>query len=219
MPSEPQSAEVEVVRLTLGPVQTNCFVLGNRATGEAAVIDPAWNGAGILREIQKRNWRVTHILLTHAHWDHWGGCAHLAAETGAPVALSRGDYPLYQRKGGADFFGLPMQPGPEPALWLEPGAALETAGLRFEILALPGHTPGHIGLYERGRGWLFEGDVVFAGSIGRTDFPGGDYQTLMTSIREQILTLPDETVLFNGHGAVTTVGRERMTNPFLADLS
>lgn len=211
--------DIEILKLVLGPAETNCFILGNRATQEAAVIDPSWSGQHIAQEIENRRWKLTHVLITHAHMDHIGGCRALTRQLPAPVALHREDLPLYHAGGGAKTFGFSIEPGPPPSIWLQQGMMLKTAGLSFEVLHLPGHTAGHVGFYDRSRGWLFQGDVLFQGGIGRTDLPGQDYAALMVSIRDHLLPLPDETRVFTGHGPDTTIGIERGTNPFLVGLT
>lgn len=209
---------IEIQTLVLGPAQTNCYLVADSETGVAAVIDPSWSGEQIAAEIEKRRWSVKTILLTHAHFDHFGGCGAVAAKTGAPVAMHRGDLPLWQAKGGAMLFGFAkVDQGPEPSVWLEPGQTVEVGNLRFEVLFLPGHTPGHVGFHDAANRRLFSGDVIFEGSIGRTDFPGGSHKQLMESIRLGVLTLPDDTVIYPGHGPATTVGEERVSNPFLAE--
>jgi len=116
-------------------------------------------------------------------------------------------------------FGFSIEPGPQPSIWLQHGMTLQTAGLSLEVLHLPGHSAGHVGFYERSRGWLFQGDVLFQGGIGRTDLPGQDHAALMASIRDHLLPLPDGTRVFTGHGPDTTIGIERGTNPFLVGLT
>lgn len=208
----------EIVPFTLGPVQTNCYLIADGESGEAAVIDPAWDGAMLAAESRKRNWRVTNIWLTHAHFDHLGGAAALADAHNPllPVALHPADYWLWRNEGGAPLFGYRIDPGPEPTIDLRHGMTLRLGAYSLEVREAPGHTPGHVMFYCASEKVLFCGDVIFAGSIGRTDLPGGDLTTLLESIRSQVLSLPDETRLLSGHGPETTVGRERMTNPFLA---
>jgi hydroxyacylglutathione hydrolase len=208
---------LEIVTLVLGPVDTNAYLVADPHTGEAVVIDPAWDGEVILAEAAQRGWRITNIWLTHAHFDHFGGAA--AAADGSspmpPVALHPADYPLWRAQGGAPLFGFRIDPGPEPTIDLLPGMALHLGDNQFEVRHAPGHTPGHVILYCAAQKAAFCGDVIFQSSIGRTDLPGGSYQTLMDSIQTQVLSLPDDTRLYSGHGPATTVGAERLTNPFL----
>ncbi len=206
-----------IVPLTLGPVQTNTYLVADPDTGEAAVIDPAWDGDQIVAEAGKHGWRIGNIWLTHAHFDHLGGAAGVADNTDPPppVALHPEDYPLWRMQGGALLFGMQIDPGPEPTIDLSHGQVLRVGSNKLEVRHAPGHTRGHVMFYAPEESLCFCGDVIFAGSIGRTDLPGGDFETLIQSIRSQVLTLPDETRLLSGHGPETTVGEERATNPFL----
>lgn len=208
---------LEIVTFTLGPVQTNSYLVADPETGEAAVIDPAWDGHLILANAKRRNWRIGNIWLTHAHFDHLGGAAAVAdgSNPPPPVALHPADYPLWRNQGGAPFFGLRIDPGPEPTIDLSHGQILHLGNNQLEVKHAPGHTRGHVIFYCAAQAVAFCGDVIFQGSIGRTDLPGGNYDTLIQSIHAHILTLPDETRLLSGHGPETTVGRERIYNPFL----
>ena len=208
---------LEIVTLVLGPVQTNAYIMADPETKEAVAIDPAWDGELILAEVKRRGWRVTNIWLTHAHFDHFGGAAALAdgCSPMPPVALHPADYPLWRMLGGAPLFGLRIDPGPEPTIALAHGMRLHLGGNLLEVRHTPGHTPGHVLFYCAAEKLAICGDVIFQDSIGRTDLPGGSYETLLESIHQQVLSLPDDTHLFSGHGPVTTVGDERQTNPFL----
>lgn len=207
-----------VVAFTQGPAATNAYLVGDPESGSAAVIDPAWDGRAIAEEAARRGWRIVAVWLTHAHFDHFGGAAGLdaALETPVPIALHPEDHPLWRLNGGAAWFGLhDFDPGPEPTIPLEHGMRLHLGGHTFEVRHTPGHTPGHVAFLDREAGLMFCGDLIFQGSVGRTDFPGGDWEQLLRSIREEVLTLPDEVRLLPGHGPETTVGRERLANPFL----
>jgi glyoxylase-like metal-dependent hydrolase (beta-lactamase superfamily II) len=208
---------LEIISFVLGPVETNSYLIADPQTGEAAVIDPAWDGKRILETASRHNWRIGNIWLTHAHFDHLGGAGEVAdgSSPPPPVALHPSDYTLWRAQGGAPLFGMRIDPGPEPTIDLKHGMVLRLGGFSFEVRYTPGHTPGHVVFYCPQEAVCFCGDVIFEGSIGRTDLPGGDYDTLIESIQVQILTLPDSTRLLTGHGDPTTVGRERKFNPFL----
>jgi hydroxyacylglutathione hydrolase len=201
----------------LGPVQTNAYLLADPESGEAAVIDPAWDGHLLVEAARKRGWRIGNIWLTHAHFDHLGGAAAVAdlSSPPPPVALHPDDYTLWRMDGGARLFGMQIDPGPEPTIELQHGQILHLGSNILEVRHAPGHTRGHVMFYCAADGVIFSGDVIFGGSIGRTDLPGGDYDTLIASIENQVFTLPDETRLLSGHGPETSVGIERGDNPFV----
>ena len=208
---------LSIVSFKLGPAVTNCYLISDPQTGEVVIIDPAWSGDFLAAEIGRRDLRLSQIWVTHAHFDHIGGTAAILQTLKPPpsVALHPADLPLWQARGGAPLFGLHMDPAPDPDVALEHGQILSLGSAAFEVRHVPGHTPGHVMFYCAAEKIAFVGDVLFAGSIGRTDLPGGDYATLMDSIRSQILTLPDDTRLHSGHGEMTTVGEELDSNPFL----
>lgn len=208
-----------VVRMPQGDTLTNAYLLGVPEEGVGVVVDPAWDGVEIAKEAERRDWRITSIWLTHAHFDHFAGAASLyeACEQPIPVALHPEDHPLWRIQGGAPFFGVTeFDPGPEPTIDLVDGMTLRTGPHSFVVRHTPGHTPGHVILVSKDLGFVFVGDLVFQGSVGRTDLPGASWAELTASIQTQILTLPDATVLFPGHGPATTVGEERSHNPFLS---
>lgn len=218
MIEQPQhnASTLAIVPFVLGPVETNAYLAADAAEGTAVVIDPAWDGQVMLDEARRRGWRITSIWLTHAHFDHFGGAALVARATGAPVALHPNDLPLWRFSGGAALFGLPhFDPGPEPTVSLAHGMHLSIGTHHIEVRHSPGHTPGHVVFYAPASNLVFCGDLIFYNGVGRTDLPGGSWESLLESIRTQILSLPDPTRLLSGHGPETTVGRERRTNPFL----
>lgn len=208
---------IEIVCHPLGMTMTNAYLVGDSETNEAVVIDPGWEGGNLLEEAKNRGWEIKQIWLTHGHFDHLGGVGEIANELqSVSVALHPDDRWLWESKGGAALFGVPeMDPGPEPSIDLTHGKVLKLGGHEFEVRHAPGHTPGHVMYYNEAANVMFCGDVIFRSSIGRTDLPKGDHATLINSIRTQVLTLPDETRLLNGHGPETTVGFERVYNPFL----
>ncbi len=208
---------LEILSFTLGPASTNAYLLANPEMGEAISIDPAWDGHIILNAAKERGWRVTNIWLTHGHFDHLAGGAAVAdgSNPPPPVSLHPDDYWWWRNEGGAAFFGLRIDPGPEPTIDLLDGMKMFVGKHEIEVRHAPGHTKGHVMFYLPADKVCFCGDVIFQNSIGRTDLPGGDYETLIESIRTQVLTLPDETRLLCGHGPETTVGQERRDNPFL----
>ena len=209
---------LNVRMLPLGPLQTNCFLAGCEETNEAAVIDPSWDAQEILSALDALQWKITHILLTHSHFDHVGALAGLKAATDVPVYAHAEAVPMLQvASDSAARWGLELVQPPAPDAFLEEGQVLAVGKLNFEVLYTPGHAPGHVSFHVRAHQVLFDGDVLFQGSIGRTDLPGGDYQTLISVIRQKLLVLPDETRVYCGHGNPTTIGDERRTNPFLQD--
>ncbi len=211
------AGSIELLQLPLGPLQTNCYLVADSHTRDAVVIDPGWDAPVILDTLAQHQWTARAVLLTHAHFDHLGAVAGVVAATGAPFAMHPLDLPLMRQRGGGLAFGLDVPACPEPDRLLEAGQPLEAGRLRFDVLLVPGHTLGHVAFYHAGAGLVLSGDVLFRQGIGRTDLPGGNYQTLMRSIREGLLSLPDDTTVCPGHGTLTTIGDEKRDNPFLAD--
>jgi hydroxyacylglutathione hydrolase len=202
--------------LPVGPLQCNCSIIGDETSREAMVIDPGDDIADVLALIQKNNLTVKQIVITHAHIDHVGGAMKLRAATGAPILLNQSDYALLKM--------LDVQ-----AAWLgmrSPGAVeidrsigdldkLQAGSLIADVMHTPGHTEGSVCLYFPDEQKLIAGDTLFAGSIGRTDLPGGSFEKIISSLHDKLLALPDETVVVPGHGPLTTIGEERESNPFL----
>lgn len=208
---------LHIQRMVLGPVQTNAYLIHDSASQATVAIDPAWDGEQIVKVAQQNGWQISQIWLTHAHFDHLGGVAGILKSVSPPpsVALHAADFPLWRVQGGAQLFGFQLEAMPEPNLPLQHGQVLKIGAYEVEVRHAPGHTPGHVVFYIPQAEVCFCGDVIFDSGIGRTDLPGGDFEALMNSIREQILTLPDQTKLLSGHGNETTVAQERQHNPWL----
>jgi glyoxylase-like metal-dependent hydrolase (beta-lactamase superfamily II) len=204
-----------IKQLPVGPIQANCYILGCEETKEGIVIDPGDEPDRILTEVEAAGLTIKYILNTHAHFDHILANGDLVEAIDAPVALHPLDLPLWQQGGGAAFFGLDVLSVPEPDMELAEDDEITFGTHTLKVLFTPGHSPGHVSFYDANAGVIFDGDVLFAGGIGRTDLPGGSYETLMSSINEKLMVLPDETVVCSGHGPTTTIGQERASNPWL----
>ncbi len=204
--------------LCLGPVQTNCYVVGCPERREGVVIDPADEADRILAVVSKERLAVRAVLVTHAHIDHVMAAAEVVAATGAPFGLPRGDLELYRIGGGASLFGMEPPRLREPDLMIEEGSRIAFGLHSLDVLSTPGHTSGHVCYHDAEAGALFDGDVLFAGGIGRTDLPGQDHETLLASIRTKLATLPGSTRVFPGHGPPTTIAEEIASNPWLSSL-
>lgn len=203
--------------LVLGPLENNTYLVADDVNHEAAVIDPSHDSREILLAVESADWKLKQIWLTHAHFDHINAAVALARSftPALPIALHRADYPLWQQKGGGVWFGIDIDISLEPSLWVEDNQELFIGGEKFIILHTPGHTAGHVVFYHPVEKRAFCGDVIFFEGIGRTDLPGGDYETLIDSIQRVIFALPAETHLYPGHGSATTVAHEKLNNPFL----
>jgi len=205
-----------VERYELGPIGTNCYVVrASQEASEAVVIDPGGEADRLERELERLGVACVAILITHGHWDHLGGVAELAEATGAPVHMAAEERIALERINDFAPAELSLR-AYTPEILLEGDETLELAGITFETLRVPGHSPGHLAYYAQG--FLFSGDLIFAGSVGRTDLPFGDWDTLVASIRLLADRLPPETVICSGHGQETTLGGELAANPFLAEL-
>lgn len=207
-----------------GPLQVNCYIVGDEPTQEAAVFDPAGNVPEILDSLAADDLKVKYIVNTHAHWDHVGGNQELKKATGAPIVTHPDEaaaLPNVSRR--AAVWGGEAQ-NSEADLAVQEGDVLEVGGIRFRVIDLKGHSPGGIGFVFEGeldldgqtllRRFVICGDALFAGSIGRTDFPGGNLDLLLDNIRTRIFSLPDDTFVLPGHGPASTVGHEKQYNPF-----
>jgi hydroxyacylglutathione hydrolase len=210
---------------TVMPFSENTYLVGDADAGVAIVVDPGGRADDIVRVAKQRGVAIATIVNTHAHIDHVAGVRELQALTGAPFWIHADAVPMLQTvPAQAAMFGLPPFDPPEVDATISAGQVFEVGGLRLTVRYTPGHAPGHVTLVGppveidgRQAPFALCGDVIFMGSIGRTDLPGGDYTTLMNSIEREILSLPDETVLYSGHGPATRVGRERLRNPFVQE--
>jgi glyoxylase-like metal-dependent hydrolase (beta-lactamase superfamily II) len=199
--------------LPVGPLQENCAVVEHVATRTAAVVDPGDEGEAILEFLSERGLSLSLILVTHGHFDHVGAIGVLKAKTGASVFAHPADVELMGRaESHGALYGIPVDPVPPPDALVGDGDSIPFGEGAFEVRHTPGHSAGSV-TYVLG-GWAFVGDLIFAGSIGRTDLPGGSMPALLKSVREKIFTLGDDVVLVPGHGPDTTVGREKRGNPF-----
>ncbi|MGD0166298.1 MAG: MBL fold metallo-hydrolase [Gaiellaceae bacterium] len=202
-----------VDRYELGPLQTNCYVVRrDRAAAEAVVIDPGGDVSQLRLELARSNANVVAILLTHGHWDHVLGVADLTEASGAPVYLGEAELPELEI-GAPGLLGAPTLSSFVPDQLLLGGETLALAGLEFDVVSVPGHRPGHLAFAVNG--CLFSGDVLFRGSVGRADLPGGDWPTLRATLEMLLERFPPETVVYSGHGPETTLAAERRSNPFL----
>ena len=203
-------------RYELGPIGTNCYIVrADRGADEAVVIDPGGDAAQLRLELARSSARCAAILITHGHWDHLGAVADLAEASGAPVYMASDEAVLLEDVNAFTPPGVRLQPH-TPDVLLEGDETLELAGMTFDTIRVPGHSPAHLAYHADGA--LFSGDVLFAGSVGRTDLPGADWGTLVDSIRTLAERFPPETVVYPGHGPQTTLGAELARNPFLAEL-
>jgi glyoxylase-like metal-dependent hydrolase (beta-lactamase superfamily II) len=210
---------MQVIIVPVTPFQQNCSVIWDERTGEGAVIDPGGDLGQIRDVIRDNEITPAKILLTHAHIDHAGGTAELARELGVPI---EGPHPgdrfwIEQLAQQSRMFGFPAVASFEPTRWLDQGDTVTVGGETLEVSHCPGHTPGHVVFFHRREKIAFVGDVLFAGSIGRTDLPGGDYDTLIRSITLRLWPLGDDVTFVPGHGPTSTFGHERQTNPFVGD--
>jgi len=208
------SRPLQVRQLTVGPLEENCWLLADPEAGEAVLVDPGDEAPRLLAAVQESGCTLVGIWLTHAHFDHVGGVAGIVRETAVPIWLHPADQPLYERAGeGAARWGLTVDTPPPATHMLAEGDVMSLGAYRFDVWHVPGHAPGHVAFV--GHGLCVSGDVLFAGSIGRTDLPLCDPQAMHRSL-QRLATQEDGVRVLPGHGVTTTIGRERASNPFLS---
>ncbi len=202
-----------VKMLIVGPIMANCYIVGCNRTNEAVVIDPGDEGERILSVVADESLTVKYILNTHGHFDHVGANREIKEKTGADLMIHAEDAPMLQQlSSSAAAWGFHAVDSPPPDRKIKEGDEITFGEITMKVLHTPGHTPGGVAFYTDG--CVFVGDTLFMGSIGRTDFPGGDYDTLIQSVKTRLFTLPEETKVYPGHNHETTIGREKGSNPF-----
>ena len=200
--------------LPVGPIMANCFIVGCKETLEAAVIDPGDEADKILQSVAESNLKVTSIINTHGHFDHVSANKGIHAATQAPILIHALDAPMLEQiEASASNWGLSAENSPPPDRTLDDGDTITFGKITMKVIHTPGHTPGGISLFTDGH--VFVGDTLFAGSIGRTDFPGGDFGTLKSSIQDKLFALADDVRVYTGHGPETAIGQEKQNNPFV----
>jgi glyoxylase-like metal-dependent hydrolase (beta-lactamase superfamily II) len=205
--------------IPVGPLWTNSYIVWDTDSREGILIDPGDEGDRLIREITKNKVVLKQIIITHGHFDHLKDAASVSTALKAPVLASKAELPFIEHVSEqAIMFGFPPVTPPEINEYLEKGSSIPVGPYTFKVLCTPGHSPGSITLYSSSEGVAIVGDLIFLESIGRADIPGGNYETLLKSIEEYILTMPDDTRILSGHGEETTVGHERQYNPFLTGV-
>jgi hydroxyacylglutathione hydrolase len=203
-----------IKKLEVGPIMANCFILGCEATKEAVVVDPGDDADRILMELAKSDLKVKYLINTHGHFDHVGANKRMKEVTGAEVGIHPDDEPMLgELSQSALMFGMSVENSPPADFLLNDGDDITFGEITLKVIHTPGHSKGGVCLYTKGH--LFAGDTLFANSIGRTDLPGGDYDTLISSIKEKLLCLDEETIVYTGHGPETSIANEKRMNPFL----
>ncbi len=207
---------MEIKKFVVGPLESNCFLIVDEDSRECFITDPGDEPDRIIDFVGENNLKTKYLICTHAHFDHVGALPEIEKETGAKIVLHRADLPIYESAGDhAEMWGFDIDPLPPPQMFVDDGDTLFIGKLRFEILHTPGHSPGSISIY--GEGIVITGDTLFAGSVGRTDLPGGDVMKLRASFR-RLMSLSDSIRVLPGHGPETTIGRERRENFFASEL-
>ncbi|WP_298939524.1 MBL fold metallo-hydrolase [uncultured Psychromonas sp.] len=208
---------MKVVVIPVTPYQQNCSLVICEVTKKAAIIDPGGEVERILSAVKNHNVIVDKIILTHGHLDHVGGTEALAETLNIPVIGPEKEdaFWLNELEQQSKMFGFPKATSFLPTQWLEEGDHVEVGNIKLSVLHIPGHTPGHITLFDAVSKQIIVGDILFNGAVGRSDFPRGNHQQLISGIKQKLLTLPEETLVFPGHGPTTTIGREKISNPYL----
>lgn len=211
---------LEIIRFVLGPLQNNTYLAADTESNQAVIIDPSMGVKQALDEALSRDWKISAVWLTHAHFDHIAGIREIidATSPDIPVRIHPEDIALYQSGGGAADFGVGFHPAKANLVSMDKDEKLKVGKYTAEVRCTPGHTTGHVMIYAPSAQAAFTGDLIFFESIGRTDLAGGDWRKLLKSIETQVMTLPGETRLLPGHGEETTVEHERLHNPFLQEL-
>ena len=206
-----------IEKLVVGALQTNCYIVGDESTREGVVIDPGGDADLILETVRRLKLDVKLIVNTHGHFDHVMANGKVMKATGAPLAIHPDDANMLTNPlRSFSFLVGKIHPSPPASVLLDDGSTVKFGSIEFKVLHTPGHSPGSVSLWCADEKALFSGDVLFKIGIGRTDFPGGSYRTLLQSIKEKLFALPDDTVVYPGHGPITTIGFERVHNPFLS---
>ena len=203
--------------VVVGPLAVNCFIIGDEATREGIIVDPGADAGKVLAAVKVHGLTIRHVINTHGHFDHVGGNREVVAATGAQLLIHRDDVPFLSRAADvARMYGLETENSPAPDLFLEDGLVMTFGGHALKVLHTPGHTPGGCCLYFEAQGQVITGDTLFAEGVGRTDFPGSSHEALMEAIRTKLMTLPDATAAYPGHGPSTTIGHEKRYNPYIS---
>jgi hydroxyacylglutathione hydrolase len=208
---------MKIIVIPVTPFEQNCSLIICEETKTAAIVDPGGDAQRILSHVKKEGINVDKIILTHGHLDHVGGTQLVAKALSVPIIGPEKEdlFWLEQLELQSQSFGLPSTNSFEPTRWLEEGETVTVGNIKLKVLHIPGHTPGHIALFDQQSKQVIVGDILFNGGIGRFDFPRGNQQQLISGIKNKLLTLPDETIVYPGHGPTTTIGREKVSNPFL----
>lgn len=216
-PFEEKRKIMKIIVIPVTPYEQNCSLIICEETNKAAIVDPGGDVECILAVVKKQNVIVDKVLLTHGHLDHVGGTEAVANTLNVPIIGPEKEdlFWLEQLEAQSQRFGFPPHTSFTPSAWLEEGEVVEVGNIRLKVLHVPGHTPGHIALLDEKSAQVIVGDILFNGGIGRSDFPRGDQLQLVSGIKNKLLTLAPETIVYPGHGPTTTIGREKVSNPFL----